>query len=309
MKLFKRKTEKLEGRRRSQLNMGQNPAAFSYYAQRSTTRDNTGREAGRDLANIARPTVFKGLLERGGLLVLIVVIVVGSINSLRLTTNPRIVPLTGSGGIFLHDLSIYAATANEILNSSIWNRNKITISSSEVSKELKAKYPELANVSITLPLLAHRPVIYIQPTQPVFIISSNGASYVVGKNGLALLQTSQLPTNSNLKLPVIDDQTGILLETGKQALTKNDVAFIEVVMTQLATAKLPVARMVLPAGTSELDVYIEGKPYFGKFNMHASLPEARQQAGTFIAVQRKLQSQHLNPGYIDVRVLGRAYFK
>jgi hypothetical protein len=307
MKLHRRKPDKPEGRRRSQLNAGQNPGAFSYYAQRSTTRNNTGREAGRETT--APPTVLKSLLERGGLLIFIVVIAAGSINSLSLTTDPRIVPLTSQGGIFLHDTATYASSTNDILGSTIWNRNKITINTRAVSNQLKSKYPELAEVSITLPLLAHRPVVYIQPTKPVLILSSGGTSYVVGKNGLALLQTNQLPANSRLELPVVDDQTGVKLQTGKQALTRDNVAFIEMVLKQLEAAGIPVAHMALPPGTSEVDVYIKNQPYYGKFSMHASLAEAKQQAGTFIAVQHKLQSKHINPSYIDVRVLGRAYYK
>ena len=66
--------------------------------------------------------------------------------------------------------------------------------------------------------------------------------------------------------------------------------------------------MVLPVGTSELDVKLTNQPYTVKFNLESGT--ARQQAGTFLATQAKLQSQNVTPGqYVDVRVGGRAYYK
>jgi hypothetical protein len=72
---------------------------------------------------------------------------------------------------------------------------------------------------------------------------------------------------------------------------------------------LAVATFVLPAGSSELDVYLDGKPYYMKCNLALS-DTAREQVGTFLAVQHDLEEQGRRPGqYIDVRIAGRAYYK
>jgi hypothetical protein len=71
---------------------------------------------------------------------------------------------------------------------------------------------------------------------------------------------------------------------------------------------MSVGSMILPAGTSELDVHLAGQPYFVKFNLNNNDP--RQQAGTFLAAIANLQKNHITPAqYIDVRVDGRAYYQ
>ena len=296
------------GRRRAQVSE-QSPAAFSYYAQRSDDRQNAGRTPGRNLS-VTRSAVWQNIAERGGLFLLLLAIVAGTINSLSLSTTPRIVPLGSGSTVFLHDQAAYATTAQTILSGSIWNRNKITINTKAVAGQLKARFPELADVSITLPLIAHHPVVYIQPSPPVLILQTNKGGYVIGQNGTALLPTTQLPSSSTLDLPVVNDQTGVTVQTGKRALPSGDVAFIQMVTGQLKAAGMGLGELTLPPASSELDVRLKDKPYFIKFNTHASLADARQQAGTLIAVSHKLESQHVTPGeYIDVRVTGRAYYK
>lgn len=297
--------------RRRQPGGEQSPAAFSYYARRSPDRQNVGRETGRQPAAANTGTsLWRGLAERGGLLLLVLAIAAGTIHSLGVSYTPRIVQLGGSDAVLLHSTSEYATAATDILNDSIWNRNKITINTKAVSQKLKAEFPELADVSMTLPLLAQRPVIYLQPSQPVLVLQTSSGGYVIGQNGTALLPTIQLPNSLALELPVVDDQTGVSVHTGQRALSSTDVAFIQMVVAQLKAAHIKTGELTLPPGTSELDVRLAGKPYYAKFNLHASLDSARQQAGTLIAVKRKLESKQLTPHkYIDVRVEGRAYYR
>ncbi|HSX36975.1 MAG TPA: hypothetical protein VLG13_02570 [Patescibacteria group bacterium] len=311
--LFKKKSDKpMPGQRRSRsMGQRQSPAAFSYYAQRSDRGLNTGREVGREEQSARRSNVLASLWQRTGMLVLLAAIIAGFFSGLSLSTNPRIIPLSSaSSHYFLHSNVAYQQAAASILSSSLWNRNKITVSTSGLSQKMKAQFPELASVSVTLPLLGHRPLVYIQPNQPTFILSAANGSYVLDQKGTVLLPTTQLPANIQLNLPVVTDQTSLKASVGHQALTSSDVAFIQAVVGQLQAHKLAIASLTLPASASELDVRLNGQPYFVKFNLHASLDDARQQVGTFIAVKNKLDSQHVTPGqYIDVRVDSRAYYQ
>lgn len=299
-----RNRERIRGAERSQ------PAAFSYYAQRSDHGTNTGREIGREEA-ATKPSVLQALLHRIGLFVLAVVILIVVISNLMLSSSPRIISVsTSSNQYFLHSLSDYQAAASVILKQSIWNGNKITINTAAVSQKVRQEFPELANVSVALPLVGHRPLIYVEPNQPALILNAASGSYVLDTNGLALLATTQLPTNAKLTLPIVTDQSGLKLSPGRQALTGDDVAFIRQIVQQLQARSIATTSLTLPPTASELDVYLAGQPYYAKFNMHASVKDARQQAGTFIAVQHKLASEAITPGkYIDVRVDGRAYYQ
>lgn len=311
--LFKKKSGKaMPGQRRLRSSsQRQSPTAFSYYAQRSDREVNTGREAGREEQSVKRSNVLASLWQRTGMLILLIAIIIGIFSGLSLSTNPRIIPLSSaSSHYFLHTNAAYQQAAASILSRSLWSRNKITVSTSGLSQKLKAQFPELASVSVTLPLLGHRPVVYILPNQPTFILSAANGSFVLDQKGTVLLPTTQLPANAQLNLLVLTDQTSLKASVGHQALTSSDVAFTQAVVGQLQAHKLAITSLTLPANASELDVRLNGQPYFVKFNLHASLDDARQQAGAFIAVKNKLDGQRITPGqYIDVRVDGRAYYQ
>lgn len=309
---LRRKQQPPPGRQRTPLSSERKQtSAFSYYAQRSTRSDNTGRnETTRDGA-ANKKNLLESVLQRAGLFILALVIVVIVINNLILSSSPRIITVaSGSQQYFLHSKIDYETSIESILKQSIWNNTKLTINPEAVGKKIQERFPELASVSVALPLLGHRPVIYIAPNQPALIISAHNGSFIVDAGGTAVLPVTQLPSGTKLTLPVITDQAGVRIAAGQQALTADNVAFIQQVSAQLKAAGTPVGSLTLPPAASELDVYISGQPYFVKFNMHASTEDARSQAGTFIAVQKKLQSESITPSqYIDVRLDGRAYYQ
>lgn len=296
-------------RRRSLASRQAPPSAFSYYTQRSERRENTGRGQLPET-----PAASKGLmqvvLQRFGLVVLLIVIMGALINGLSLSTDPRVIPVVSvDSRVFLHTTQAYQQGAQEILAGSVWNRSKLTINTDSVAQKMKQEFPELDQVSLALPFLGHRPLIYVQPSQPALLLSSTSGAYVVDEHGKALLATTHLPATVKLDLPLVSDQSGVAVHEGQQVLTSDSVAFIQAVVQQLKAHNTAIDSLTLPPAASELDVRLSGQSFYIKFNLHASKDDARQQAGTFIAVWKKLQSQHITPAhYIDVRVDGRAYY-
>lgn len=245
------------------------------------------------------------LLQRGLHIVLLVAIVASIINILTLSSSAKILPLTsGNDDTFLHDESVYQNAANKLLAKSLWNHNKLTINTSEIRDQLLKQFPELADASVTLPLLAHRPIIYIQPSQPVLLMDTASGTFVVGDSGKALLNINELPSGKDLDLPFVTDQSGVKVSINTQVLSTKEVSFIHEVVAQISDKHLSIGSITLPAHAGELDVAIAGQPYYVKFNLEHD--DARQQAGTFLAViSQGIVPQH----YIDVRVDGRAYYQ
>lgn len=243
-------------------------------------------------------------LQRVGSIILLIAIVASVVNVLTLSSSAKVLPLSGSNQTFLHNTNVYQQAVDSLLKQSIWNHNKLTINTGRLADKLEAQFPELSSVSVTLPLLAHRPIVYVAANQPVLILLANNGAYVVDSTGRALLSTSQLPSNDQLNVPTISDQSGLTVTAGQQVLTSDNVSFIQIVTAQLQAAHLTIASMNLPVHTSELDVAISGQPYYVKFNLQSN--DAKQQVGTFLAVLSKgIVPQH----YIDVRVDGRAYYQ
>jgi hypothetical protein len=311
MKLPLRKPAQTSGRRpRLRGDAAPQPAAsFSYHARRSDHELNTGRQVQRE------PVPRQGRWPRGtfwlsrfGAVVLLLAMVISMLNILSLSGDAKVVPLSKDSHLFLHGQADYSRAANGLLTESLLNRNKITLDSGKVSREMLRQFPELSSVSVTIPLLAHRPIIYIEASTPALVLAASNGSYILSSTGKALLPSGQLPTLSELNLPLVGDQSGVPVVVNQQALTSANVSFVQMVKTQLAAKGMATAAMTLPAAAGELDVQLAGQPYFVKFNLQSNTP--REQVGTFLATVTALRKQNVTPAkYVDVRVEGRAYYQ
>ncbi len=286
------------------------PASFSYRARRSDEALNLGRRERKIVPSMLYSGRF--WLQRSGMIVLLVAIVVSAVNIFSLSTPVRIVSLTSNNAsTFVLNKTAYQAAADRLLTGSVWDHNKVTVDTGKISRQLLAQFPELASVSVTIPLLTHHPIIYLEPAQAALIIQSAASgSFVLNSNGRALLATTHdsLVASEAASLPVVTDLSGLKLVLGHQVLPADTVSFIQTVAAQLAAKKYTVASMSLPPATSELDVTLAGQPYTIKFNLEDN--DARQQVGTFLATITDLQSQSITPAhYVDVRVDGRAYYQ
>jgi hypothetical protein len=181
----------------------------------------------------------------------------------------------------------------------------MTADISAITAGLKQQYPDLSTVTVALPLIGHRPVVYIAPTTPQLLLTTTfGSSYVVDENGRALSEVQ----GSDPGLTLVQDESGASVTVGRLALSGDTVTFIRTVQYEVQQKGLTVARFTLPAGKSELDLYLTGISYYVKFNLADDTPQA--QAGTFLAVRHYLTGKGKTPSaYIDVRIVGRAYYK
>ena len=244
--------------------------------------------------------------------VALLVITLCCIEVLSLNSNVKVVPITTdseSTHLFLQGTDIYQKAAQKLFAASVLNDNKLTVDTSHITASLQSQFPELQNVSVALPLIGHRPIVYLQPASPIlFLTTQGGGVFILDKSGRALVGGGVAATQvSQLDLPTVHDDSGVQVKVGQIALPSSDVDFIAQVVGQLKAKGLTVSELDLPAGASELDVHIKAIGYEIRFNMQGN---ARQQAGVFLATQQYLTAQHVTPGqYIDVRVPERAYYR
>jgi len=283
---------------------------YSYYARRSIIPDSHGRQLFRTTIPVGQVSkALKYTLRRVGIFIIVIALLVTTASVLSLSTQPRILPLDPSRRTYLKDASVYEQAAHHLLDASVMNRTKITIDSAGISGSLKHQFPELAAVVVRLPLIDRRPIIYVLPAIPSLVLTTQqGQSYVVDDNGVALARLNNSAGSIYARLPIVKDESGASVSSGNPALPTSTVAFIHSVEYQLNQKGLTTSLIVLPAGKSELDVSVDGQPYFVKFNLAST--NVRGQVGTFLAVRHNLQEQGTVPTeYVDVRVDGRAYYK
>jgi len=229
--------------------------------------------------------------------------------SLDLSATPTITVLgDASGKIFLRSTPVYQRAARQLFASSVLNSNKVTVDAANIARQLHAQFPELEAVSVSLPIVGHHPMVYLQPATPRLVLTTQqGDAFVINHTGTALIDVAQAPHLDKLHVPTVQDQSGLRLQAGKQALDSNTVTFITEVVAQLQGKGVGAEQLILTPTGSELDAKVSGAGYMVKFNLRGN---AREEAGTFLAVKQQLDAQHKQPGqYVDVRVSGRAYYK
>lgn len=225
-----------------------------------------------------------------------------------LTNTPKIVVRSSAPSSVLQDNEVYQAGGQELLKQSLFNRNKLTINTDQIAEQMRQRFPELEAVVVSLPLMGHRPIIEIMPTEPALLMSSqNGGLYAIGAQGRALVRANDLPSEIRRSLLVVEDTTDLAIEPGQQVLPLPMIRFIRDVHKQLSAQQIQIDRVTLPPAAHELHVYPADEAYYVKFSLEA---DSRVQAGTYLAVRERLESERTEvKEYIDVRVEERAYYR
>lgn len=285
------------------------PNAFSYHTNRSERNTsgqgrvptiNMDRSANDRSVSKAKSLLVVGLL----ILVLILVIIASWVSS---NADIKIVQPDGFN-YSIHNLNQYRQDAAKAINSSFFNHFKMTLNTTQINTSIESGHPEIEYASISAPLIGSKPTVYIQLQRPILIYNNSLGSYVVDANGVIIAQSSSFSTNQLSAFNSVDSSINNQLRPGQQVLTQQNVSFIETVAQALKIKNIPVSKMVLTPAAAELDVYIQGQPYFVKFNIYQT--DALQQVGTYLATLATLKQQGKTPTqYIDVRVDGRAYYK
>jgi hypothetical protein len=249
------------------------------------------------------------LAQRFGKVLLASVLIACVVSLLQIDTRPRIVMLSDADSNYsLHSTKDYQTAVTASLRSSLLNSNKITVNTQSVITDLRTEFPEIYDASVVLPLVGHRPTVYIELAQPVLLLKTANQTAAVDSSGRALLVSSDaaaVPVKS--QLPILADASTIKMRVGDVVLSSQTVVFVKDIVRQFNAQHMPIEKMVLPAGKEELDVYPKGVKYYVRFNLHDMT--SRQQAGTYFAARQQLQK----PGsvkpkqYIDVRLIGRVY--
>ncbi|MGZ6005684.1 MAG: hypothetical protein ACXWLH_06095 [Candidatus Saccharimonadales bacterium] len=291
---------------RRQLTDQNSKRVYSYYSNTRLRKDDAPDRSRQNTTVDRRLPSFQWLRQLPTIIATTIILIsIGYI--LTINTNPKIVQVSGGQNLFLQDINTYQQAANKIINKSILNYNKVTFNVNGVSSELKQKFPELSDVSISLPLINRRPVIYLSSSQPAMVMVTEDSSMIINDQGLAVVPVNQVSKLTNYNLPTIFDKSGLNLQAGKQALPGNSVEFIVNVVEQFKLAKQPIERVTLPAVANELDIKLRGQNYYLKMDLQG---DSREETGAFLAAQAKFKKLDANPSeYVDVRVVGRVYYK
>jgi len=228
--------------------------------------------------------------------------------SLTLNSNVNLVSLNTANNPLLRDKKTYDETAKKLIENSITAKTKMTFNKDKFISAMKKQFPELTEISVTLPLMGHRPIVKIASNRPVVALENDQNNlFVIDRQGRALMKLDNREQAAQMNLLVLKDQSTTPVELGRHVITEQDAGFITELMAQLDAKNTKITELTLPAIANELHIKVEGKNYVVKFN---TLTDARQSAGALLAVKEKFEKENINPTeYIDLRVEEKVYYK
>lgn len=284
---------------------------FSYYQSRSLPTEPISKPVPSDGSTslpkahtlrrklVYTPAVLAGIVLLGCLVYLSTI-----------DMNPRLQVAgqqPGQGRTAIGSISDYQPAVKEVIGRSLFSRSKLFIDTNKLAQDITAEFPELGQVSITLPLVGRRPIVEVQPVRPVLVLASPEGAFAIDANGRALADIGDISPEARGNLVHIQDQSGLKGEKGEVILPEETVGFITEIVRQLGHKKINIKSIILPPVPAEMHLRLEGQPYFVKFNVRG---QGRLQAGTLFAVKERLEGEGRVPSeYIDVRVPEKAFYK
>lgn len=286
---------------------------FSYHARAARTETTTSRRSSKilwvDNSKSLRPQLKPQSSKRILLGCIAILIIFALLSNLFLSRSAIVVTIAESAGrqALARSPEIYQKGVAEVLSESMANSNKLTADTYKISQKVKQKFPELEEVSVALPLVGRQPVVYVLPYRPALLFKTlDNQIFLLDKNGKAVTNALDGRKLEKLGLELVRDQSGLPIRLGGTALPSSQVSFITEVVAQLKARRIKITELVLPKEASQLNLRVEGASYTVKFNLHGN---AREEAGTFLAVKKYLERKKIKPAYVDVRVSNKAYYR
>lgn len=215
--------------------------------------------------------------------------------------------LAAAPGTISRDINIYQAGLNEIWSRSLLNRTKATIPTHTLEAAIKQRFPEVARVSIELPLIGQLPNVILVPDQPVLIVLTQKGGFYLSESGKTLARSDEVTGNALGGLPTVRDDSGLVPEPGKNGLPRQTIQTVTEILRLAASAGLDVETLVLPPAPNEVVMNIKHTPYMVKFSLDH---DPRQGIGALIALRDKFKSENISPTtYVDLRIPDKAFYK
>lgn len=284
--------------RRKPIEQGGKSPVYSYYNSPAGPKATTDKfidlsKTGHRLRLV--PTLIAGA-----------VILISLLISLTLSTHPQ-ATIAGGGASPYRQLETYEEEAARILGEDASNQTKLTINTTAVEQQVLDRFPELSDAALRLPVLGRRMTLVLQPRTPALIFVAASKSYILDTTGRVVSDLQVLDSELRAGLLVVQDDSGLSVGPGTQAVTSETVTFVREVSAQLKGHSLSIELLTLPPSANQLDVRLKDTPYYIKMDISG---DVRQQVGSLLAVRAYLAKEGQSVGeYIDVRVEEKVFYK
>ncbi len=196
----------------------------------------------------------------------------------------------------------YAASIQDYLHSHPTERFFFSIDTSRLTLVLQAKYPEVKTVAV-------QPTSFLQAADAQVVVRQPIASWTVGSKKYYIDEHGVAFSQNYLKEPAltVTDNTGIDPSDAGAVASERMLRFIGRLVALVQQAGYTVEKVELPAQTSrQIALTLQGRGYPIRTNLDR---DVASQAADVVAAVKYFDSKQITPGYVDVRVGSKAYYK
>ncbi len=220
--------------------------------------------------------------------------------------------LFGSGLFDVHHIKVVGAktipaqsisdSLNKALDSSLFGRNIIILSTDKLAKQLMDQDKQLGEVKIGRDFINGLIVTIVEET-PSLGWQSGSSVFVLSSDGRAINSVEKAGSN----MPIVVDSANIPVKTGQKVVPAGFIDFVQTITRGLRTQKIDFVQLSVPA-ESIGELYVQTRVgYMIKFD---TARDGAAQLNNLKAVLASLSTQKKSPAeYIDLRIEDKVFYK
>ncbi len=167
---------------------------------------------------------------------------------------------------------------------------------------MQRAYPEIASIRLQSKWLGLERSFLITYRQALAAWQIGDKRFYIDSEGIAF--TALHGPEPALK---VEDASGFKPSDDNSVASKRFIRYLGQLLAAIQVKQVGIVeRIVIPASTRELDVYLKDRPYPIKTHIDR---DPYKQVDDMTAALGFMDEKHLRPQYVDIRVEGRAYYK
>ncbi len=197
---------------------------------------------------------------------------------------------------------LYEPMIQEYLNQRPLERLRFLTNTSELTRFVQQKAPEVEQVDVQGAARFATSAFSLSMRQPITGWTIGGAQQFVDADGIPF--TRNYYANPTVQ---IVDKSGIPTVNGQAVASNRFLGFVGRLVGLVKAAGLTTEQVIIPLGTTrQIDLKIKDLSYTVKCSIDRPAGEQAEDMSRTIGY---LQSRGITPGYVDVRVSGKAYYR
>lgn len=196
----------------------------------------------------------------------------------------------------------YSDLLNEYYKQRPIERLRFLTNKSALFAHISARAPEVRGVRVIGSSKPFQGTLQLSFRQPVARWSSGGQGLYVDAQGVIFKRNFFAEPSISIK-----DKSEVSSQPGQEAANRKFLEFVGQVISLMGDEGLLVQEVVIPRSTlRQVEIVLEGRSYSVKMTTDRT---AQSQVGEVVRAIGHIERRGLAPGYIDVRVDQRVYYK